>query len=223
VTASERWIAATWSLVRELLPPAPARILDVGCGSAGGLVPILRENGYHATGIDPHAPAAPHYQQTDFEHAELPEPLEAIVASTSLHHVSDPSRVIDRIAGTLTPSGTLIVVEWAWEKFDRRTADWCFARLGPDEEPGWLHRRRDEWQASDADWPAYLHSWAAREGLHRGDTLVRLLDDQLERTRLTAGPYFFPDLADTSAADEQAAIDAGEAEATRIEWVGKRP
>lgn len=30
----------------------------------------------------------------------------------------------------------------------------------------------------------------------------------------------FPDLADTTAADEQAAIDAGEIQATRIDWVG---
>jgi hypothetical protein len=34
------------------------------------------------------------------------------------------------------------------------------------------------------------------------------------------GPYFFPDLAHTTAADEQAAIDAGEIQATRIDWVG---
>jgi hypothetical protein len=34
------------------------------------------------------------------------------------------------------------------------------------------------------------------------------------------GPYFFPDLADTTATDEQAAIDAGEVQPTRIDWVG---
>jgi SAM-dependent methyltransferase len=194
----------------------------MGCGSAGGFVPILRANGYEAIGIDPAAPAGPHYQQTEFERAELPEQLETIVASTSLHHVSDPAAVIDRMADALAPRGRLVVVEWAWEVFDRRTADWCFARLGPDEESGWLHRRREEWQTSGLQWRNYLRGWAEREGLHRGTELVRLLDERFERTLLENGPFFFPELAETTAVDEQAAIDAGEIEATRINWVGTR-
>jgi SAM-dependent methyltransferase len=218
----ERWLAAAWPFVRGRLPPAPARIVEVGCGSAGGFVPILRANGYDATGIDPVAPAEAHYEQTAFEQAELPEPLDAVVASTSLHHVADPASVIDRIASALTRHGTLIVVEWAWEKFDRRTADWCFARLGPDEEPGWLHRRRDEWLASNLEWSRYLFAWAEGEQLHRGHELVDLLDERLERTLLDEGPYFFADLARATEADEQAAIDAGEIAATRINWVGTR-
>jgi hypothetical protein len=59
--------------------------------------------------------------------------------------------------------------------------------------------------------------------LHRGDELVRLLDEPLQRESLEKGPYCFPDLADTTAADEQAAIDAGVVKATRIDWAGSRP
>ena len=183
---------------------------------------MLRADGYDAVGIDPEAPPEAHYQRIEFERAELPEHLDAVVASTSLHHVADAACVIDGIANSLTSRGRLVVVEWAWEKFDRPTADWCFGRLGPDEEAGWLHRRRDEWLASGQDWPTYLTDWAGREGLHRADEIVRLLDERLDRQRLTDGPYFFPDLAGTSVADEQAAIDAGEIRATRIDWVGGR-
>src|SRR5919201_5461220 len=203
MTPRERWIAGTWPFVRSWLPAAPARVVDLGCGSAGGFVPILRANGYDAIGIAPQAPAAEHYQRTEFERAELPEPLEAIVASTSLHHVSDPAGVIDRIAGALTSGGVLVVVEWASEKFDEQTAQWCFSRLRPDDEGGWLRRLRDEWSASGLEWPKYLRDWAEREGLHRGDELVRLLDERLERKHLEDGPYFFPDLAGTTGADEQ--------------------
>jgi SAM-dependent methyltransferase len=185
-------------------------------------VPSLRANGYDAIGIDPQAPAEPHFQRTEFECASLPEQFEAVIASTSLHHVAEPAPVIDRITSTLASGGTLVVVEWAWEKFDEETANWCFARLGPDDEPGWLHRRRDEWQASGLQWPNYLRDWARREHLHRGDEIVRLLDDRLEHRFLAHGPYFFPDLADTTEADEQAAIDAGVIKATRIDWAGSR-
>jgi SAM-dependent methyltransferase len=185
-------------------------------------VPSLRANGYDAIGIDPQAPAGAHYQRAEFECASLPEQLEAVVASTSLHHLADPAHVIDRITTTLTRGGRLVVVEWAWEKFDEETADWCFTRLGPDDEVGWLHHRREEWLASGLQWPNYLRDWAERERLHRGDELVRLLDERLQREFLEDGPYLFPDLADTSAGDEQAAIDAGAIKATRIDWAGSR-
>jgi SAM-dependent methyltransferase len=180
----------------------------------------LRASGYDAIGIDPQAPAGADYQRAEFESAALPEKLDAVIASTSLHHVADPGHVIDRITTTLTPGGRLVVVEWAWETFDEQTADWCFTRLGSDDEAGWLHHRRDEWLASDLQWPNYLRDWAERERLHRGDELVRLLDEYLECEFLEHGPYFFPDLGDTTAADEQAAINAGQIRATRIDWAG---
>jgi SAM-dependent methyltransferase len=204
------------------LPPAPARVIDLGCGSGGGFVPSLRANGYDALGVDPQAPAGAHYQRAEFESASLPERFEAVIASTSLHHVADPGHVIDRITTTLTPGGRLVVVEWAWEALDEQTADWCFTRLGSDDEAGWLHHRRDEWLASGLQWPDYLRDWAERERLHRGAELVRLLNERLQCEFLEHSPYFFPDLADTTAADEQAAIDAGQIRATRIDWVGAR-
>lgn len=216
MTPHNRWLVSMWPFVRAHLPDAPASVVDIGCGPRGGFVPMLRSQGYDAIGIDPEAPVGPHYRQTEFEHAELPQDVGAFVASTSLHHVSAPAEVIDRL------SGTVIVIEWARERFDSRTAEWCFARLGPDTDPGWLHRRRDEWFSSGQDWSSYLEGWAEREGVHTGEFLVRLLDERFERRHLAHGAYVFADLADTTEADEQAAIDAGEIQATRIDWVGHR-
>jgi SAM-dependent methyltransferase len=220
MTPAGPWLEATWPLVRTRLPAAPARVVEVGCGPLGGFVPMLRTRGYDASGIDPQAPDGPHYTQTEFEHAALPANIDAFVASTSLHHVSDPPQVLDRITSVLPSGGRLVVVEWAWEEFDEQTAAWCFDRLGPDDEAGWLHRRRDEWLASGRDWSSSVRAWAEREGLHAGETLVRLLDERFQRQLLTRGPYFFPDLADTTEADEEAAIGSGQIRATRIDWVG---
>ena len=222
MTPGERWLATLWPLIRTRLPAAPARVVEVGCGSLGGFVPMLRADGYDAVGIDPQAPEAPHYQRIEFERAELPPQVDGVVASTSLHHVADPADVIDRITTALTSGGAVVIVEWAWDKFDEGTAEWCFNRLGRDEEAGWLHRLRDEWLASGHVWPSYLRDWAEREGLHRGDVLIELLDERLERQLLTHGPFFFPDLADTTAADEQTAIHAGQIQPTRIDYVGTR-
>jgi SAM-dependent methyltransferase len=219
MTSAERWLAAIWPVVREHLPPSPARVIDIGCGPHGGFVPFLGGSGYEAVGVDSEAPATGPYHRVRFEELEVEERFDAAIASTSLHHVMELAFVIDRIADALGKGGVLIVVEWDWEEFDDETAQWCFQRLG-EEEAGWLHRRRDEWAASGQEWQPYLRDWATGEGLHRAEDIVRLLDERFDRQSVARGPYCFTDLADTTPADEQAAIDAGEIRATRIEWVG---
>jgi SAM-dependent methyltransferase len=221
MTPGERWLDTLWPLVHSRLPAPPARVLDLGCGPLGGFVPFLHANSYQATGVDPNAPDTPDYHRVEFEHLEPPQRVDAAIASTSLHHVADPAAVIDRLVTTLGDDGTLVVVEWAWERFDEATAHWCFQRLGQDDE-NWLHRLRDEWTSSGQEWQSFLSGWANGDGLHRGEKLLQLLDEQFERRHLAFGPYFFPDLADTTDAEEQAAIGARLIQATRIDWVGER-
>jgi len=217
----ERWLATLWPLVHARLPAPPARVLDLGCGPLGGFVPFLQSGGYDGTGVDPNAPDSADYHRVEFEHLELPQGVDAVIASTSLHHVADPAAVIDRLTTTLGDDGTLVVVEWAWETFDEATAHWCFQRLGQDDE-NWLHRLRDEWTSSGQEWEHFLSGWANGDGLHRGEKLLQLLDERFERRHLAFGPYFFPDLAESTDAEEQAAIGAGLIQATRIDWVGER-
>ena len=220
MTAAERWLAAIWPIVHAQLPAAPARVIDLGCGPLGGFVPRLRASGYDAVGVDPKAPEESGYHRVEFEQAELPGEADALVASASLHHVTDPAEVLDRVAATLTPGGTVVVVEWAWEDFDEPTAEWSFRRLGSEE--GWLRRRRDEWLGSGEPWSTYLQGWAREEGLHEAGTLLRLLDERFERRQLSRGPYLFADLASTSPEEEQRAIDAGEIRATRVVYAGPK-
>jgi SAM-dependent methyltransferase len=143
------------------------------------------------------------------------------VASTSLHHVADPAEVIDRVAQVVRPGGAVVVVEWASERFDEGTAAWCFERLGSEES--WLQRLRDEWRESGLDWQDYFAGWLEREHLHSGETLIRVLDERLERRQLDYESYYFADLAGATERDEQAAIDAGVIQAGRIDYVGTRP
>jgi len=129
MTPNDPWLGAVWSFVRDQLPPAPVRVLEVGCGSLGGFVPALLDAGYHAVGVDPEAPEGPGYLQIEFERYKPPQPVDCVVASLSLHHVADLDAVMDRLGALLVPGGALVVVEWAWEQFDEATARWCFARL----------------------------------------------------------------------------------------------
>src|SRR5262249_51763020 len=60
------------------------------------------------------------------------------------------------------------------------------------------------------------------EGLHAGLDILNGLDARFDRQALGFGPYYFPDLAGTSEADEQAAIDGALIKANRIQYAGRR-
>jgi SAM-dependent methyltransferase len=226
VTPDDPWLAAAWPFVRSQLPPAPVRVLEIGCGPLGGFVPALLDGGYQAVGVDPEAPEGSDYRRIQFEQYEPPQPVESAVASLALHHVADLDAVLDRLAASLAPGGVLVVVEWAWERFDEATARWCFARLAPPApgvEPGWLHRHQERWAASGQPWEGYCRTWAEQEGLHRSEAIVAGLDARFERQRHAREPYLFAELADTSEAEEQAAIHAGLIQAVGIRYAATRP
>jgi SAM-dependent methyltransferase len=188
MTPDERWLAALWPSVRAALPAPHARVLEIGCGPLGGFVPMLRDGGYEATGIDPEAPEGTDFRRVGFEDYLPSRPADAIIACTSLHHVADLDRVLDLAAAALVPAGVLVVVEWARERFDEATAQWCFARLPSGEDRGWLNDRYEQWQASGQRWDAYFRSWADGEGLHSGQDILRALQVRFETRMPGAGP-----------------------------------
>ena len=208
----DRWLAAVWPFVKEQLPPPPAAVLEIGCGTLGGFVPALRDAGHRVVGVDPDAPEGPDYRRVEFERCQPPWPVDGVVASLALHHVADLDQALDRLRDLLVPGGTLVVVEWAWERLDEATARWGFARLAPPApgaEPGWLHRHRERWSASGRPWDRYLRDWAEAEGVHPGEQVLGGLDARFTRRFHAERPYLFSGLAATSEAEEQAAIDAG--------------
>jgi SAM-dependent methyltransferase len=227
------WLAATWRFVASALPPPPYDVIEIGCGSAGGFVPRLVEAGYEPIGIDPEAPEGPRYRSMEFERYTVEEPVGAVVASTSLHHVHDLGPVLDKVAASLAPGGVLVVVEWDWQRFDEATASWCFARLptsstpvphdhgADDDDHSWLLHQRDDWLASGRSWNDYLTGWVTEEGLHTGDAMLEALDRRFERELMNWTPYFFADLDDTSPDDEQHGIDEGRLQATGIHYIGR--
>ena len=88
MTPGARWLDTLWPLIRARLPAAPARVVEVGCGSLGGFVPMLRAEGYDAVGIDPQAPDDARYQRIEFERAELP--IKSTPSSPPPHSITLP-------------------------------------------------------------------------------------------------------------------------------------
>jgi hypothetical protein len=106
----DAWLAAAWEAVIGELPAPPASVVEVGCGPLGGLVPLLRSAGYAATGVDPAAPPGSWYCPVEYERYDPPEPVDVIVACTSLHHVCD----LGEVAAGLPRRSHPEVCWWSW-------------------------------------------------------------------------------------------------------------
>ena len=220
MTADEDWLAAVWPFVRAHVPLSTVEVLEVGCGPLGGFVPAPRRDGHETTGVDPRAPSATCYQQSNFEQYRRARQVDVVIASTSLHHVADLVLVLDKIAAALKPKGKVIVVEWAWERVDEATATWCFERIDPSASPSWLSQRRVEWQTAGGTWSSYFTAWANAQGLHPSDKIRSALDQRFHCQLSADGPYFFPDLNDIREVDEQSAIDSAAIQPTATRYVG---
>lgn len=218
----QRWLASEWSFISTVLPAAPARILEIGCGAAGGIVPAALTAGYEAVGVDPQAPHGAAYRQVPFEKYESLSGPDAVVSVQALHHLADLDAAFGRVDRMLAHDGVLVIVEWAWERVDEATARWLFARVPADANSGWAGERRDNWRASGLPWPEYRDRWAHEHGLHSWRAVESALANRFDTVLQQDAPSLFGDIAEISEATERAAIAAGEISTTGVHWVGRR-
>jgi len=190
------------AFVLSHLPPAPARVLEVGAGR-GDLTRALAGAGHDALGIDPAAPAEDGFRRIKLEDLEDEETFDAVVASHTLHHVTDVDIALDRIAAHLRPGGRLIVDEQGWDLLDDATAEWYWgqrrvlAAVRGEQAPTSVDALWEEWRADHVG----LHGYARlRDELDRRfrevhfawePLLHRLLhgvaSESLERSLIEAG------------------------------------
>jgi len=187
-------------LIRRELPPPPARVLEVGCGS-GELARELAGDGYGVLAVDPNAPEGSIFRRARIEELGDEGPFDAAVASLSLHHVHDLGVVVGRVHSLLRPGSPFVVREFAWDLVDEPTARWDYARRGRE---GGL----DEWRASHGK-------------LHGFEALRAALDGWFEERSFESGPYLAEyEPGEGDAEEEARLITAGEIRAVGFVYVG---
>jgi hypothetical protein len=156
--------------VLQELPPAPARVLEVGCGEHGGVVPALVEAGYDALGVDPHAPVGERFRRCDFR--EIDGEFDAAVAGRVIHHLFPLGEALDHLA-SLAP--VIVVDEFAWDLIDPELEEWYDAHHRP-ESPG----------------PPSIDEWRGRHAheLHGHDAVLAALRERWDERVLQWVPYF---------------------------------
>ena len=163
------------AFVLQELPAPPGRVLEIGCGEQGGVVPALLAAGYDALGVDPHAPEGDHFRQVDFR--EVDGSFDAVVAGRVLHHVHPLPEAVDRLAA-LAP--VLVVDEFAHDRIDASAQAWYEAR----------HRELSA-RGVEPRAPASLDEWRTRHSdLHPHGVLLDALRARYEERTLEWLPYF---------------------------------
>ncbi len=132
-------VRARWrEVLLSALPPAPARIADLGCGT-GSVTVLLAAEGYEVQGVDlsaamvaaaaAKAAEAGVRAQVRQGDAAFP-PLEAasfdvVFARHVLWALPDPEAVVGRWIRLLRPGGRLVLVEGHWFTGSGLSADRC--------------------------------------------------------------------------------------------------
>lgn len=196
------------TFVFDQLPPPPRRVLEVGCGDAGGLVEALVSRGYDAVGVDPRAPVGERFVQAEFQ--ELDGSWDAVIAGRVLHHVNPLGPGLDLLA-SFAP--LLIVDEFAGDKIDAAAQDWYEGQ----------HRLLRA-SGVEPNGPPSLDEWREHHpGLHPHDVLLRELRARYDERVLEWLPYLARWLGGPASLPlEQALIDAGAIQAIGYRWAGVR-
>ncbi len=193
--------------VLAALPPAPARVLEVGAGS-GELAARMGEAGYSVVAIDPagEPPVLP------VALADLDAPaasFDAAVAVLSLHHVDPLEPSVARLAEVMRPGAPLVVDEIDVAAFDLRAAEWL----------------AEHWREAGRDVPKSPPEMVEllQGHMHPLSRLLEGLGQWFEIDSLERGPYLHRwHLDGSQLAEEEELIARGELPVTGVRFVARR-
>ena len=126
-------------LLAQNLPPAPARIADLGCGT-GTLSILLAEQGHLVRGVDLSREMVARARlkaaqnaglEASFSHGDVADPplepggFDVVLSRHVLWALPDPSAALERWVSLLTPDGRLVLVEGYWSTGAGLTARRC--------------------------------------------------------------------------------------------------
>jgi SAM-dependent methyltransferase len=193
-TATDLAVAAQHTFVREALGGA-RRVLEVGAGR-GHLARRLCAYGFEVTALDLSLPtkddsSGVQWIEGDFLRFEH-DPFDAVVFTSSLHHIAPLAAALDRARDLLVPDGLLVVDDFALEAPDENTARWYYElqdvlAVAGVYDAGHIHERRtraplDRWRVEHEHHDAPLHT---------GRAMLAEIEKRFGSAQVTRGAYLF--------------------------------
>src|SRR5262249_13945356 len=124
--------AVRCAMLDELLR-GRTRVLEVGCG-AGALALRLADAGHEVTAIDLHIDGPPPHPRVRFVTGDFRAftggPFDAVLFTSSLHHIAPLDAAVARAHDLLAPGGLLWADEFDLEAPDEATARWFYQGQG---------------------------------------------------------------------------------------------
>ncbi len=138
--------AAWWDLLDTVLPAAPARVADLGCGT-GSVAVLLADHDYDVTGLDlsprmverARAKAASAGTSCTFVVGDASSPglvaaaYDVVLSRHVVWALPDPAAALRRWVDLLAPDGRLVLVEGLWSTGAGMRADALRALVEPLE------------------------------------------------------------------------------------------
>ena len=123
-------IRETLAFLERVLPPAPARVLEVGTGD-GAVSLALAAKGYGVTALDegfdaPSDGGSVRWVERDFLHFDGEGAFDVVLFTRSLHHMAPLDDAIDRAVQALAPAGRVVAEEFAYDRVNLPTARWFY-------------------------------------------------------------------------------------------------
>ncbi len=202
-------------LASKLMSGHNLRILEVGCGR-GYLSLELARGGHDLLGIDVSEEAIvfakqtmntdPYksergkleYQISDFAAWNSADrKFDLIIFNRSLHHIPQPTKVLEKSQSLLRPKGRIICVEYAYDQFDRRSAAWFYHIRRILEQADWFKSDTKVSDNLEVSVDQVKEEWQApgrKDHLNRFKEMYGPLKSLFDEQHFSWEPYIFWDV-----------------------------
>ena len=202
-------------LINRLVSGNKLKILEVGCGR-GYLSLELARRGHNVLGIDVNEQAirvayqtkntdpygsgrgSLEYQVSDFAIWNNTDgKFDLVIFNRVLHHIPQPTKVLEKVRNLLRPDGRVICVEYAYDRFDRRSAAWFYHIRRILEQAGWFKSDTKVSENLESSTDQINEEWRAHglhENLNRFEDMYDPLKSLFEEKHLSWEPYIFWDI-----------------------------
>lgn len=171
------------------------RVLEVGCGG-GQLAWRLAHLGLNVVGLDIALPAQrPTHPALRFEKGDFfqfkDEPFDAVLFTSSLHHLDPLEGAVRRARNLLKPSGLIVIDEFDLKAPDEPTLRWYYETQSLLAHAGVLPIERVTGKDDLDPLQRWRDEHAAYPPLHTGDGLLGALRSVGALEEVTRGAYLF--------------------------------